>query len=111
MIEGTLKLAGPDHPSESGLTAEPAAGVTAKKVLSPEELEERRLLRRMQLMMNLVIQTIAQDGSLSLDEASQMVADARNAALTMFPGKELAFDLIWQPRLQRTMRERFRSIN
>jgi hypothetical protein len=26
----------------------------------------------------------------------------------MFPEKELAFDLIYQPRLQRLMRERFR---
>jgi hypothetical protein len=70
--------------------------------------EEQRLIRRLQLMMNLVMQTIAQDGSLTLDEASQMIADARSAALTMFPGKELAYDLIWRPRFQRLMRERFR---
>lgn len=70
--------------------------------------EEQRLIRRMQLMMNLVMQTIAQDGSLTLDEASQMIADARAAALAMFPGKELAYDLIWRPRFQRLMRERFR---
>jgi hypothetical protein len=70
--------------------------------------EEQRLIRRLQLMMNLVLQTIAQDGSLTLDEASQMIADARSAALSMFPGKELAYDLIWRPRFQRLMRERFR---
>ena len=70
--------------------------------------EEDRLLRRLQLIMNLVLQTIAQDSSLSIDEASQMIADARSAALNMFPGKELAYDLIWRPRFQRLMRERFR---
>jgi hypothetical protein len=70
--------------------------------------DEARLIRRMQMMMNLVMQTIAQDSSLSIDEASQMVADARTAALSMFPGKELAYDLIWRPRFQRLMRERFR---
>jgi len=70
--------------------------------------EEAKLLRRLQMMMNLVMQTVAQDGSLSIDEASQMIADARSAALTMFPGKELAYDLIWRPRFQRLMRERFR---
>jgi len=70
--------------------------------------EEQRLIRRMQLMMNLVMQTIAQDSSLTLDEASQMIADARSAALAMFPGKELAYDLIWRPRFQRLMLERFR---
>jgi hypothetical protein len=73
-----------------------------------EEQEEQRLLRRMQMMMSMVMQTIAQDGSLTVDEASQMVADARTAALAMFPGKEVAFELIWRPRFQRLMRERFR---
>ena len=76
--------------------------------LTPEAQEEARLLRRLQMMMNLVMQTIAQDTSLSIDEASQMIADARLAALNMFPGKELAYDLIWRPRFQRLMRERFR---
>jgi hypothetical protein len=45
---------------------------------------------------------------MTVDEASEMVADTRRAALAMFPGKELAFDLIYRPRLQRLMRERFR---
>jgi hypothetical protein len=45
---------------------------------------------------------------LSIDDAAQMIADSRAAALAMFPGKELAYDLIWKPRLQRLMRERFR---
>ncbi len=80
--------------------------------LSPQETEEhkeeQKLIRRLQMMMNLVMQTIAQDGSLSIDEASQMIADSRKAALAMFPGKELAYDLIWRPRFQRLMRERFR---
>jgi hypothetical protein len=54
------------------------------------------------------MQTIAQDGSLTVDEASQMVADTKTAALAMFPDKELAYELIWRPRFQRLMRERFR---
>jgi hypothetical protein len=81
---------------------------TPTPILSPEAQEEARLLRRLQMMMNLVMQTVAQDSSLSIDEASQMIADARSAALNMFPGKELAYDLIWRPRFQRLMRERFR---
>jgi DNA helicase IV len=68
--------------------------------------EETRKIRRLQLMMNLVMSTISQT-ELSLEEASQMVADAKTAALTMFPDKELAYDLIYKPRLQRLMRERF----
>ncbi len=78
---------------------------------TPEELaEEQKLIRRMQMMMNMVMQVIAQDATLTVDEASQMIADSRKAALAMFPGKELAYDLIWRPRFQRLMRERFRMM-
>jgi hypothetical protein len=77
--------------------------------ISAEDLaEEQKLVRRLQMMMNMVMQVIAQDGSLTVDDASQMIADSRKAALAMFPGKELAYDLIWRPRFQRLMRERFR---
>jgi len=72
------------------------------------EQEEQKLIRRLQMMMNMVMNVIAQDNSLSIDDASQMIADSKKAALAMFPGKELAYDLIWRPRFQRLMRERFR---
>jgi hypothetical protein len=78
------------------------------KPVAASDLEEAKLIRRMQMMMSLVMQTVAQDGSLTIEEASQMIADARVAALAMFPGKELAYDLIWKPRFQRLMLERFR---
>jgi hypothetical protein len=77
--------------------------------IGPEErAEEQKLIRRLQMMMNMVMQVIAQDSSLTVDDAAQMIADSRRAALAMFPGKELAYDLIWRPRFQRLMRERFR---
>lgn len=76
---------------------------------SPEELkEESRKIRRLQMVVNMVMQVIAQDATLSVEEASEMVADTRRVALGMFPDKQLAFDLIYWPRLQRLMRERFR---
>jgi hypothetical protein len=77
-------------------------------ISAEERAEEQKLIRRMQMMMNMVIQVIAQDTSLTIDDAAQMIADSRKAALAMFPGKELAYDLIWRPRFQRLMRERFR---
>jgi hypothetical protein len=77
-------------------------------ISAEERAEEQKLIRRLQMMMNMVMQVIAQDASLTVDEASQMIADSRKAALAMFPGKELAYDLIWKPRFQRLMRERFR---
>ena len=83
--------------------------VESEIAMSAEErAAEQKLIRRLQMMMNLVLQTIAQDRSLTIDEASQMIADSRKAALAMFPGKELAYDIIWRPRFQRLMRERFR---
>lgn len=76
---------------------------------TPQELQdEQRKLRRLQIMVNMVMSVISQDLSLTIEEASEMVADTRRAALAMFPGKELAFDLIYKPRLQRLMRERYR---
>jgi len=77
-------------------------------VSAEERAEEQKLIRRLQMMMNMVMQVIAQDASLTVDDAAQMIADSRKAALAMFPGKELAYDLIWRPRFQRLMRERFR---
>ena len=73
-----------------------------------DAVEEGKLIRRMQMMMSLVMQTIAQDSSLTIDEAAQMIADSKKAALAMFPDKELAYEIIWRPRFQRLMRERFR---
>jgi hypothetical protein len=75
-----------------------------------EALDEAKRIRRLQIMVQMVISVISQDPDLSFDEASQMVADTRKAALAMFPGKELAYDLIYRPRLQRLLQERFRLV-
>jgi hypothetical protein len=77
-------------------------------ISAEERAEEQKLIHRLQVMMNMVMQVIAQDPSLTVEDASQMIADCKKAALAMFPGKELAYDLIWRPRFQRLMRERFR---
>ena len=75
---------------------------------SPAEREELRKIRRLQVMMNMVMSVISQDVNMTVEEASELVADAKRAALAMFPDKELAYDLIYKPRLQRVMKERFR---
>ena len=96
----------PDAVSASLPNAAPDASPVAQ---TPEELkEESRKIRRLQMVVNMVMQVIAQDPTITVDEASEMVADTRRAALTMFPDKELAFDLIYWSRLQRLMRERYR---
>jgi hypothetical protein len=70
--------------------------------------QEARNIRRLQLMISMVMSVIGQDPNLTLEEASELVAGAKRAALAMFPDKELAFDILYKPRLQRLMSERFR---
>ncbi len=73
-----------------------------------EREEEARKIRRLQVMISMVMSVIAQDPNLTVEEASELAAAAKRAALSMFPDKELAFDLLYKPRLQRLMKERFR---
>ncbi len=73
----------------------------------PAEDEDRKI-RRLQIMMNMVMSVISQDTDLTVEEASELVANSKRAALAMFPDKELAYDIIYKPRLQRLMNERFR---
>lgn len=100
----------PDAAPVAGDTEARCAERAAGRAITESRKEEAKLLRRLQMMMNMVMGVIAQDRSLTYDAAATMVADARTAALAMFPGKELAFDLIWKPRFQRLMRERFRLV-
>jgi hypothetical protein len=73
-----------------------------------QEKDEARRIRRLQVMMSMVTSVISQDPGLTVEEASELAASAKRAALAMFPDKELAYDLLYKPRLQRLMRERFR---
>ena len=77
------------------------------KELRQDEDEARRI-RRLQVMISMVSSVISQDPGLTVEEASELAAGAKRAALAMFPDKELAYDLLYKPRLQRLMTERFR---
>jgi hypothetical protein len=79
----------------------------AKGQNSDEAAEEARKIRRLQVMINMVMSVIGQDPSLTVEEAAELAAGARRAALAMFPNKQLAFDILYKPRLQRLMNERF----
>ena len=95
--------ASPSHPQHSDLNEDRPVPQSAEELK-----EESRKIRRLQMVVNMVSQVIAQDVTLSVEQASEMVADTRRLALSMFPDKELAFNLIYWPRLQRLMRERYR---
>jgi hypothetical protein len=73
-----------------------------------ETEQEARQIRRLQVMISMVMSVISQDPNLTIEEASELVAGAKKAALAMFPDKEFAYDILYKPRLQRLMNERFR---
>jgi hypothetical protein len=72
-----------------------------------EVLQEAQKIRRLQIMISMVMSVISQDPNLTVEEASELAAGAKRAALAMFPDKEFAYDILYKPRLQRLMRERF----
>ncbi len=79
-----------------------------KPEVNAEIEDENRRLRRLQIMMSMVMQVLSEQSDLTIEEASELAASSRKAALNLFPGKELAYDLIYKPRLQRVIKERFR---
>lgn len=68
--------------------------------------EENRRIRFLRFLVDFSILSIQQN-DLSLEEALYMVEDVKRAALGLFPGKEEAFELIYRPRFQRAIVERF----
>lgn len=77
---------------------------------SQEIKEENRRIRFLRFLVDLSIRSIQQE-DLSLDEALGLVEEVRKAALNLFPGKELAFELIYWPRFQRAIEARFGVIS
>jgi hypothetical protein len=76
--------------------------------MGSEREQEARNIRRLQIMISMVMSVIGQDPNLTVEEASELAAGAKRAALAMFPDKEFAYDILYKPRLQRLMNERFR---
>jgi hypothetical protein len=87
-----------------------AAGseVSVEDAQGNEVHQEAQKIRRLQIMVSMVMSVISQDPNLTVEEASELVAGTKRAALAMFPDKELAYDILYKPRLQRLMNERFR---
>ncbi len=68
---------------------------------------ENKMIRRLRFLVDLTFATIAQDDSLTLEQAWDHVIALKGAAVAMFPGKENTFDLIYMPRFSRLLAERF----
>ena len=68
--------------------------------------EENRRLRYLRFVVDLSLLSIQQN-DLTLEQALRTVEDVKQAACNLFPGKEEAFELIYRPRFQRAIQERF----
>jgi len=74
-----------------------------------EILEENRKVRRLQIVVNLVLNVVAQS-DIPIEEASELVARTRQYALGLFPDKEFAYDIIYQPKFKRLLAEKYRIV-
>jgi hypothetical protein len=73
----------------------------------PTEInEENRRIRYLRYLVDFSILSI-QEEDLSFEEAMRVVEDVRRAACSLFPGKEEVFDLIYRPRFNRAIRQKF----
>ena len=68
--------------------------------------EENKRIRRLRFIVDFSIACI-QQSQMSLDEAIRIVEDVKRQALSLFPGKEEAFDIIYKPRFRRIINEKF----
>jgi hypothetical protein len=68
--------------------------------------EENRRVRFLRFLVDLSVLSIEQD-ELSLEQAKEVVEGVKQAACNLFPGKEETFELIYRPRFQRVIQERF----
>ncbi|MGH7850745.1 MAG: hypothetical protein ACREOP_10635 [Thermodesulfobacteriota bacterium] len=76
-----------------------------KHAPTPDEIaEENRKLRLLRLMVDLTISLMYQT-NLTREEALEHFEKVRSFALRLFPGKELAFELIYAPRFKRVIGE------
>jgi len=71
--------------------------------------EEARKVRRLQIVVDLVMNCLWQE-DLPIEEASEMVAATREFALNLFPDKGSTYDLIYKPRFQRLLTEKYRLV-
>lgn len=71
-----------------------------------EILEEYRKVRRLQIVVGLVTNVLLQS-DVPIGEAEELVAATRRFALNLFPDKEQTYDLIYKPRFQRLLSEKY----
>ena len=72
-----------------------------------EIAEEQKKMNRLRLLADLTMSVIMQS-DIPLSEAQDMIEGLKNSALSLFPGKEETFELIYRPRFNRVIMEKYR---
>ena len=68
--------------------------------------KENKKIRQLRFCTDLTYAVIAQ-GAISPDEAYVMIESLKKVALTLFPGKEATFNLIYLPRFKHLLMEKY----
>jgi hypothetical protein len=72
---------------------------------TPQEIaEENKKIRMLRLMVDLTMSLISQ-GKMTREEALEHFMKVKDFALRLFPGKEVAFEIIYAPRFKRIINE------
>jgi hypothetical protein len=82
---------------KNDVTAEPA---------KEEIAEEQKKINRLRTLVDLTLSVIIQS-NMPITEAQQLVEALKRQALVLFPGKEDTFELIYRPRFNRIIREKY----
>lgn len=73
----------------------------------PTAFFERKRLRRVRMIVELTLNLISSDRTVSHREARCLVACARKAILELFPGFEERYERIVQPHFERVLQQRW----
>jgi hypothetical protein len=76
-------------------------------LVSKEEIrEEQKRINRLRTLVDLTISIILQS-DLPIERAQGLVEGVKGQAMELFPGKEETFELIYRPRFNRAIMERY----
>lgn len=68
--------------------------------------EENKKIRRLRFIVD-ITEAVLMQSNPTLPEALDLIANAKKAALGLFPDKESVYDLIYAPRFRRILDELF----
>lgn len=78
-----------------------------KNPMKDRLMEEEKNMRRLRFVVDLAQAVLMQQPDLTLREAFEIMKNTKKAAMTLFPGKEDVYELIYTPRFRRIIAERF----